>query len=135
MASSPAAANPAIHSSWRTRPGCASEAIPPASWMRPKTCSGGAPARGTKAGRPRASHFSNASLVSATWPEATSARAIQGRPTDLAGSSMPGCRTRSASSWMSNDASRSITCRTRSIRRCRCVARNASSDGEWRSMK
>ena len=71
------------HSSCLTRTGCASEAIPPAAWMCANTSSGDAPMRGTNAGRPRDSQRLKASATLGTWPPATSARAIQGRPAAL----------------------------------------------------
>ena len=46
------------------------------------TVSGEAPSRGTKPGRPCASHRSKASWTLVTWPAATIARATCGRPID-----------------------------------------------------
>ena len=71
---------------------------------RAMTSSGDAPARGTNAGRPRDRNRSKASAVVGTWPPATSARAIHGRPTALVGSSIPGWTIASASRSMPIEA-------------------------------
>ena len=86
--------------------------MPPASWMRANTSSGGAPIRGTNAGRPVASQRSKASAMSATCPPPTSARAIQGRPDRLRRIvDAPAARIASASSSMPCVASRSTISR------------------------
>ena len=99
------AAKPGIHSSWPRSPGCASERCRRPRGSRDDFRRRRRPAAArTPAGRAPASDRTPR-CVSATWPPATSARAIHGRPADLPGSSSAGCRIASASSAMPSAAS------------------------------
>ena len=121
----------AIQSSRPSRPGCAIDAMPPASWMRAMTSSGAAAfaRHERRAGRARAS-ARTPRRVDATWPAATIARATHGRPDRPARIVERRLQHRVGVERAARGRRAStIMRRTRSTRCRRCSARNARSAG------